>query len=414
VDKPLTVLSLNGYSATTIQGAWDPMPPVSTFTGGTGPLAVRCAWLTKGATLMGFTVQGGATRSSGSINAISGGGVFCSSSDSLVANCIVISNRASSYGGGVAYGTINTSFLENNLAYSGGGAYFATLKNCTIFNNYLTSSTSSSLAGSGIYDSVAYNCILTANYDSSGFTHNWNSDPSTQLAYCCTTPLPSGVGNINSATSGPVFLDLVHIAANCACRSAGSALYATGVDIDGEPWANQPSVGCDEVIDANLVGPLATTIFAWLGTNGVVSKALGFNGIVTGRASRISWSVDGGPIFTNGSWALFNAWTNPGTYNVSFTAYNADNPGGVTTNVTVVISPIYQPLLQSVLSTNNAPQFTFPMQNSVLYRILATTNLTPPVTWTTLSTLFGSGDVATFTDQSATNFPTRFYQVQAQ
>src|SRR5688572_14193674 len=53
LDKALTVASVNGPLVTTIQGAWD---PIST----NGPLAVRCAWLTNGAVLKGFTLQGGA------------------------------------------------------------------------------------------------------------------------------------------------------------------------------------------------------------------------------------------------------------------------------------------------------------------------------------------------------------------
>ena len=54
LDKALTVMSMNGYSSTIIQGAWDPAT--------NGPAATRCAWLTNGATLAGFTLQGGATR----------------------------------------------------------------------------------------------------------------------------------------------------------------------------------------------------------------------------------------------------------------------------------------------------------------------------------------------------------------
>ncbi len=56
VDKAILVQSANGPSATTIQGAWDP-------TSTNGPAAVRCAWLTNNATLSGFTISGGATRS---------------------------------------------------------------------------------------------------------------------------------------------------------------------------------------------------------------------------------------------------------------------------------------------------------------------------------------------------------------
>src|SRR5262245_30120005 len=42
LDKALTVRSVNGVVATTIQGQWDP-------TSTNGPGAIRCAWLTNGA-----------------------------------------------------------------------------------------------------------------------------------------------------------------------------------------------------------------------------------------------------------------------------------------------------------------------------------------------------------------------------
>ena len=52
LNKALTVQSVNGPFATVIQGAG--------ATNGTS--AVRCAWLTNGASLVGFTLQAGATR----------------------------------------------------------------------------------------------------------------------------------------------------------------------------------------------------------------------------------------------------------------------------------------------------------------------------------------------------------------
>src|SRR5438445_7551282 len=55
LDKAVTVQSVNGPALTVIQGA------IAT----NGPAAVRCAWLTNGAVLKGFTIQGGATRTSG-------------------------------------------------------------------------------------------------------------------------------------------------------------------------------------------------------------------------------------------------------------------------------------------------------------------------------------------------------------
>src|SRR5664279_3657819 len=87
LNKALTVQSVNGPFATVIQG-----------TGATnGNSAVRCAWLTNGASLVGFTLQAGATRSSGDNALGNGGGAWCSSSNAIVANCLIMSNTAQYY-----------------------------------------------------------------------------------------------------------------------------------------------------------------------------------------------------------------------------------------------------------------------------------------------------------------------------
>src|ERR1017187_1013921 len=90
LDKALTVQSVNGPWVTTIQGGSAPG----------GSAAVRCAWLTNGAFLSGFTLKGGATRTSGTASLLNGGGVWCASSNAIVANCIIRSNTANQYGGG--------------------------------------------------------------------------------------------------------------------------------------------------------------------------------------------------------------------------------------------------------------------------------------------------------------------------
>ena len=83
LNKAVTVQSVNGPFVTVVQGA-----------GATnGTMAMRCAWLTNGASLVGFTLQYGATRTTGdSIALESGGAVWCSSANAIVANCVIVSN----------------------------------------------------------------------------------------------------------------------------------------------------------------------------------------------------------------------------------------------------------------------------------------------------------------------------------
>ena len=129
LDKAITVMSVNGYANTIIQGSWDPI-----YTN--GPLAVRCAYLTTNATLYGFTLENGATPSnnfSGDISC-SGGGAFCAATNSIVSNC-VLSNNSAIYGGAVCHGTLNNSLVIGNWANYGGGAYSARLNNCTVTGN---------------------------------------------------------------------------------------------------------------------------------------------------------------------------------------------------------------------------------------------------------------------------------------
>ena len=136
LDKPLTVISMNGYASTIIQGAWDAAT--------NGPASVRCAWLTNGAALAGFTLQGGATRGfalgQSQIDLDCGGAAWCSTNSALVENCLVRSNSASYLGGAIYQGTINNCAINNNVmlpypATYGGTVYRASLNDCTVTRN---------------------------------------------------------------------------------------------------------------------------------------------------------------------------------------------------------------------------------------------------------------------------------------
>jgi hypothetical protein len=421
LDKPVTVLSVNGYTTTVIQGAWDPIS-----TNGLG--AVRCAWLTNNAVLIGFTLRNGATRaSSGNYDGPleSGGGAWCFS-NGIVSNC-VLTNNSAIYGGGIfggggiGFGTLKNSLVIGNVATFGGGAEATLLINCTVVENGALNDLSSNHGAGANYCSV-FNSIVLNNFN--GWPVQFNTDNhyessfSAFYAYTCTYPANGGIGNINGIAANPQFLDSFHIAATSPCYGTGSAAYATGADLDGEPWANPPSMGCDEVIVSNLTGSLSVNIETYQ-TNLLASppgstRFTAFFGDITGRASRVEWSFGDGPTMTNFGTTASHQWTNSGNYTVTFTAYNNDNPAGVSTNIAVQVQPLNVPQLQSPLLLANGFQFQFLGQQSANYTVQYTTNLTPPATWQTLQAIINSaGGIIQINDSPWTN-TARFYRVLAQ
>jgi hypothetical protein len=409
VDKALTVASVNGYSATTIQGQWDPEMT-------NGPLAVRCAWLTNGAELAGFTLEGGATQSTGNGASTQGGGVWCASSNAVVCNC-VLSNNAAVYGGGIYSGTLNNSLEVMNLAEAnGGGAYYTKLKNCTLQDNYIIPAISD--AGAGTYNCLVLNCIEVGNMD--GYPVSYAEDDyEAAIGYIyaysnsCILVVSSPLYGGKLISVNPQFLDWYHISTNSPCRGAGSAAYSSGTDLDGQTWANPPSMGCSEVVVSNLVGPLAVNI-GYGQTNVLVNAPASYFGEITGRASWASWRFSDHTTVSNVGVSVVHFWTNAGSQTVTFTAYNQSNLTGVSTNILVVVALPEAVTLQPPTLTSNGVEFTIPSQLDATYVVEYATNLTPPITWQKLETidLSAPGSIQ-ISDVIGTN-TARFYRVVAQ
>jgi len=393
VDKAVTVQSVNGPAVTVIQGQ-----PAGSAGNGSGP--VRCAYLTNGAVLDGFTLTNGTAGSSEY-----GGGAYCTPGLVVLTNCTLAGNSASG-GAGVFNGTLNTCSLTGNVGYYGGGAHSANLNSCTLTGNAgayggggysclmtnctLTGNTaregggamissldnctltgnSASYIGGGAYGGTLNNCALSGNsapqaggVDSStlnnctlvnnsasssgggaisGALNNcivyFNTAPSGSnyvggtLNYCCTAPLPSGgVGNTNV---DPQLASVSHLSVGSPCRGAGSAAYASGLDIDGEAWASPPSIGCDEYVSGAVTGSLSAAIWAF-STNTVPGVVIAFAAEAQGLTSASQWDFGDGTAISNRAVAS-HAWIALGDYAVVLTAFNETYyPIGVSATVTV-------------------------------------------------------------------------------
>jgi hypothetical protein len=341
VTKPVTVRSVNGPAVTQIMGYQVP---------GTtnGPAAVRCVYLTNGAVLAGFTLTHGATQTSGDYDTNrSGGGVWCEGLITVVSNCVLTGNSAysrgagaysgrlynctlagnsaRSYGGGAYGGRLDNCTLTGNSAGSGGGASGGTLNNCTLTGNSARS------YGGGSYEGTLNNCIVYHNSARYGGANYYGG----ALNYCCTTPLPPGTGNL---VEEPQLASASHLSAGSPCIGRGSATFAGGVDVDGESWANPPSIGCDEYWSGSVTGALRVAVVAAY-TNVSVGFEVDFQALIDGRASASHWDFGDAVVVSNRPWAS-HGWATARDYVVELRAYNESYPAGVAATVTVrVLAP---------------------------------------------------------------------------
>jgi len=346
IAKSLTIQSVSG--------------PENTIVNGNN--TTRCFELYNHNTIIsGFTITNGYISGNGD-----GGGVLCNAATPVITNCtirgnsaggdgggayrgtvnncIISGNSAGDYGGGTRLSTINSSFISGNSAGKrGGGTYYGTVNNCAISGN------SAGDYGGGTCYGTINNCTISENLagDYGGGTYNctvnnsiiwYNSAPEDlnihdgTISYSCSYPLPPGEGNFDN---NPILLSSSHISPSSPCIGAGSNSYATGTDIDGENWKDPPSVGCDEVYLTNLTGGLYVDIYAKY-TSAVVGAELEFKAIIFGKPASNYWSFGDGAASPD-KYITDHSFSAAGEYEVILSAFNNDNPAGVSATIMVNI-----------------------------------------------------------------------------
>jgi hypothetical protein len=134
------------------------------------------------------------------------------------------------------------------------------------------------------------------------------------------------------------------------------------VDIDGEAWANPPSIGCDEYRVGAVSGPLTVVIESSY-TNVVPGFVVDFRAQIEGRASASRWDFGDGTVVSNQPYTS-HSWAAVGEYLVVLRAFNDSHPEGVTA---MLIARVIEP--------------------PVLYVALNSATPVPPyVTWATAAT----------------------------
>lgn len=241
---------------------------------GFGADAVRCAFLTNGASLSGFTLRSGATLGRGDLLQDRAGGAVLLYPGCRVSRCILADNQALDYGGGAFLlqgGEVESCLVVSNTAGRGAGLYLfqgGVARNSTVADN-----AAAEYAG-GIFlleTGEVVNSISWYNTAGLGGNNLWASGAGPVIRYTCA---PDGLvdGTAGCRTNAPGFVNRpsgdYHLATNSICRGAGLNAAALGDgDLDGEPRrVDTVEIGMDEVIEflpPRVLPPEAVTPLAF-------------------------------------------------------------------------------------------------------------------------------------------------------
>ena len=312
VTQGITIKSINGYPAVTINGN----------------NVTRCFYVnSSGAVIDGFTITNGRNLSG------YGGGVQCD--NGVIKNCL-IENCASRDGGGVALdnsGMVFNSIIRNNSADWGGGVRCfgnstvrgclitgntatphgggvniwsgGTIQNCTIVNNSATDGAGIRLWNNGIVE----NSVIYSNTGSNNYIIDAGHGNS--ITYSCTTPLVTGTGNISDA---PLFVNEsggdYHLTGSSTLIDAGlnSTWMNTSFDLEGHNRIldSKVDMGAFEFKKIIIDGP--TPIASWpMGNTTEYNNPPTLYWYITSYAAGLSYQIQCVPVADP-------SWPNDDTY----------------------------------------------------------------------------------------------------
>ena len=296
-----------------------------------------------------------------------GGGL----ANATATNCIIMFNSSdvfAAWGGGSYGGTLSgcavignsCNRLNQNYGF-GGGACNGTLTQCTIAGNFAH-------LGGGTYLGSESNCINYFNQSPNGYQQKSDATNACNgsSSYCCVWPLTGSHG----ISTNPLLADVFHLCTNSPCLGAGSVVWTTNsTDIDGDAWANPPSIGCDEPTLTNLIGEINPVIQS-SDTAHPSGYPVDFFALTTGKLYGSKWDFGDGTSATNMG-IISHVWSAPGDYVVTLTACNNTYPAGQTATQLI---HIYNPSFQYVVLSNSlamAPYVTWQTAASTIESALS-------------------------------------------
>ncbi|MDF7800634.1 choice-of-anchor Q domain-containing protein [Pontiellaceae bacterium B1224] len=250
-------------------------------------------------------------------------------------NCAFTGNSAGGNGGGMG-GQWDQSCTANNCIFSGnwaggnGGGMSGGYTKVSKANNCTFSGNSAGGDGGGMYSSTAHNCIVW--YNTAGYAGDDLYD--TTASHTCSPNVTQGENGC--ITTAPMLVSSSHLAAGSPCIGAGSILYSSGTDIDGEVWKNPPSMGCDEFSEM-VFGPIELE-FVNLQEQCRVGLEMPFQLNIEGAISSSVLSFGDGQMVSNVLFSATHQWNTTGEYDLVLSAFNGDYPDGlsITQRITVV------------------------------------------------------------------------------